>query len=679
MRWPNVKTEFIALGGGLDLESPALAVSPGVARLAMNYMAGASGGFERLDGFERYSGKTSPSSATYYACAVTLTAAVAVGNTITGSTSGATGVIAYIGEDNDVLYVTKVTGTFVAENFTVGGSPKGSITAVPVLGGAATGYLNAVALNASADQYRSDIAEPTGSGSIRGIGMLSGTLYCFRNNAGGTAVDMWKATTSGWSQITFHYEVSFTAGGATEPAEGTTLTQGGVTATIRRVVTQSGAWASNTAAGRFIISAPSGGNFAAGAATIGAINVTLSGAQTAITLPAGGRYECIEYNFAGSTATKRMYGVNGVGRAFEFDGTYLVPIATGMATDTPSHIAAHKNYLFLSFRGSFQYSAVGDPYQYTIVGGAGEVGVGEDITAMLPQLGEVLAIFTRNKTMQLVGSGTSDFVLNTIAPDVGAIEHTAQNIGQAYALDDRGVIRISQSQAYGNFENATVSRLVQRVIDTIRTVAVASVTYKTRNQYRIFGSDGTGVCMTTIMTRNGPADAFTQFEYPVNVTCAYAGEDSTGKDVIFFGASNGMVYQADKGSSFDGEAIEAYLRIPFHHFKSPAHIKSFLKAMIEVEAVGYAAIRIHPDFNYGSGQSAQHILQTLEIQGGGGYWDVDDWDSFYYDSQIVATPEIKISGDGTNMSLTAYSDSDIDLGHTLQAAVIHYIDRRRTY
>ena len=72
--------------------------------------------------------------------------------------------------------------------------------------------------------------------------------------------------------------------------------------------------------------------------------------------------------------------MNGSGLAFEFDGTYLVPIRTGMTTDTPSHIAAHRNYLFLSFRGSLQMSGIGDPYAWSPVLGASEIAMGDTIT-----------------------------------------------------------------------------------------------------------------------------------------------------------------------------------------------------------------------------------------------------------------------------------------------------------
>ncbi|MEG7747627.1 hypothetical protein U2065_14900, partial [Listeria monocytogenes] len=79
-------------------------------------------------------------------------------------------------------------------------------------------------------------------------------------------------------------------------------------------------------------------------------------------------------------------------------------------------------------------------------------------------------------------------------------------------------------------------------------------------QYRVYGSDGTGMILSMSADRNGnPMPQITEFNYNsgrednlINVTCAVAGEDSTGKDVVFLGADTGYVYQCDKGTSFDG-------------------------------------------------------------------------------------------------------------------------------
>ena len=667
----NTSVEYVKFGGGLDLLTPAISINPGAALAAHNYEPGMSGGYARIDGYERFSGMPSPSDATYHHCQVVLSAAVSVGQTITGSVSGATGVLVTIGATE--FNITKVTGTFTSsENFTVSGDIKGYMTALPTLQGCPTGLENATAQAAAADNYRADISVPMGSGAIRGGVTLNGTTYCFRDNVAGTAGLIFKATTSGWTQVTLYSTISYTTFVGVI-ADGTTITQftSGATATVMRHIQDS------ATTGRLILSNITGTFNAVNVIQVGGVTkMTASSLVTAISILPGGRYECDVYNFTGSTDTRAVYGVDGVNPAFEFDGEVYIPIYTGMTADTPSHIKAHKKMLFLTFRGSLQNSAIGNPFSWSVITGASEIGLGDDITGLLTQPGDVMAVVSRNSSSQLSGTSVADFQMDSIAPEVGAIAYTLQNLGVAYWLDDRGVIQITRTQAFGNFDNATASRNVQPVIDQMRTVVIASTAYKSRNQYRLYGSDGSGVVMTVSNGQYGPEFAFTTFKYPVNVTCAWNAEDANGKFIVFFGSDNGMVYQADKGSSFDGAAIEAYLRLPFNHSKTPNVIKSYRRAQMEMTAVGYCEIRVHPEFGYGDPAVSTHLLNTVSVQGSGGYWDIDTWEQFYYDTTIVASPEFSISGDGRNMGLIAYSNSAIDLGHTLQGAVLSFTPRR---
>jgi len=669
-------TEYTSFSGGLNLETPAMSIKPGNLISCLNYEAEVAGGYRRLDGYEIYDGQAAPSDATYLYCEVTLTDTVTVGDTITETASGATGIV--IINSTTSLCITKTTGTFTATGtFTVGGVAKGSITAVPVDKGEATGLGNATALAAAADVYRDDIAAPTGSGAIRGIGLLKGVVYCFRDNAGGTAGLIYKATTSGWTAITLYYELSFDTG-ISIINDGDTVTQlvSGATGLVKRTVLESGTWA-GTAAGRLILGSITGTFDATNDLQVtGATKATSTSLATQITLLPGGRYETVEYNFFGSTDTKRMYGCDGVNRGFEFDGSVYVPIVTGMTTDTPEHVIAHKKHLFFSFKGSSQNSGIGTPYVWTALTGATEIGLGDDVVGYSIQAGDALAIFTRNSTSQLTGSSSADFVLGSLSPDTGAIPRTIQTIGEVYCLDDRGIINITSSDKYGNFAHSTVSNKVQSIIDLMRAVAVASVTYKSRNQYRLYGSDGTGICMTVSKGDEYASHSFLKFKYPVNVACAISGEDPNGKDVIFFGATNGNVYQADKGSSFDGEEIEATLRFPFNNSKSPRTIKTYRRAVIEMVATSYSVVRFHVNFSYGDPDIARHLIALHETQGAGGYWDTDNWESFYYDSFVVSRPSFSINGDGTNIGLVAYSKSAIDLGHKIDGVVIHYTLRR---
>ena len=669
------KDSYIRLFGGIDQLSTAITISPGAALTALNYEPGLLGGYQRIDGFERYSGLPSPSAGMYRYCTVTMTGAVAVGNTITGVTSGATGVVAFVGTGE--LVITKVTGTFTgSESFQVAAVTVGSMLSIPSPGGYPTNIGNAIALNATADIYRADIAAPTGTGSQRGLGLLRGVPYSFRDNAGAGAI--YKSTAGGWSAVTLYKTISFT-GGNLAIADGVTVTQAVSLATgvIKRQVLDSGTYASSTGVGRFILTTITGTFDATNALQTGGITrATASSLLTQISILPGGRYETVQYNFAGSTDTIRMYGCDGVNRAFEFDGDVYIPIITGMVADTPLHILAHKKMLHLNFKASLQSSSIGFPFKWSPITGANEIGMGEDISGMLTQPGDVMAVATRNSAYQLHGSSVDTFVLSSLAPEVGAIPYSMQNLGVAYWLDDRGVIQITRTNDYGNFNNATVSRRVQKLIDAMRSVLVATTVYKSRNQIRFYGSDGTGLIMSVVDGRTGPEHHFTSFLYPISITCAVSGEDANGKDVVFLGASNGMVYQADKGSSFDGEEIEAVLRTAFNHSKSPSIIKRYRQAVIEGTSMGYSAIRIHPDFSYGDPASPQHLLQTTALLGAGGVYDASFYEAAYYDTKVVSQPSISISGSGTNIGLTFYSKSDTDLGHTLSGIILHFTPRR---
>lgn len=672
----KIETQYIKFLGGLDLVSPVLSLRPGNALDAMNYEPGLLGGYRRVDGFERVDGRPAPSAATYYYLEGVLVATPALGATLTGQTSGATGVVVLVDTTLGAICVTRVVGTFVnGEVVKVGATTITTLNIAPAKRGYRTALGDATALAAAADNYRADILVVPGAGPVLGAWMYQGVKYAFRNAVGNATSAMYKSSAAGWVLVALGEEISFTNANV-NVLDGAILTQGGVTATVKRVVLQTGSLASGVNTGRLILSGRAGGNFTGAAATTtgtGAGTLTLSGVQTAITLQPNGRYEFINTNFSGSTATYRMYGCDGVNRAFEFDGTTFVPIATGMATDTPKFIIEHKAKLFLAFKGSVQYSGDGLPYQYTLLSGANELGLGDDITGFAVQAGDTLAIFTRNTSHQLNGVTTTSFSRLPISKEVGAIPYTVQVVGKTYALDDRGIILTDRVQAYGNFVQNTITLAVQPVIDALRTKVAGSVVYRNRSQMRVFGTDGSGIIMTF---GDQGLIGTTQLQYPVNPTCFACTEDATGKDIVLFGADNGYVYQADKGSSFDGAAIEAYLRMPFNNINSPRMRKRFNKAVMEMSATAYSAIRFQPEFSYGDVDIGTHRLQTGEVTGSGGYWDVSLWDNFFYDAKIVSSPTFSIEGSGLNMALLFYSSSAIDLGHLLQGCITHYSIKR---
>lgn len=677
----TVKTEYTRLSGGMDTESPALSVPPGALLRGMNYVHGVEGGYERIDGYERFSGQAAPSAAVYYYAPCTFTdGGPSLGQTITGATSGATGVV-IVNSDNYICFTKRSAPFTPSEVFRVGGAPKGTLVGTPAQNGETTAHLHATALNLAADKYRADIGKPAGDYPVRGLCLLKGVLYAFVDDATGATGEIYKQTTGGWSKVTLYKEISFSSGVAAIH-DGDTITQLTSTATalVKRVVLQSGTWAAGTAAGRLIISITSGTFDATHDLQVSAATkATASSLATSIVIAPGGRYEFTVCNFTGSTDTRRIYGCDGKNRGFEFDGSVYVPLVTGMSSDKPEYVRDFKQQLFFSFHGSSQSSPPGDPYSWSAILGAAELAVGEDITGYLVE-SETLLIMSRNSGNQLNGENVDTFNIDPLNAEIGAIPRTCQNIGKAHCLDDRGIIQIERAQEYGNFNIGTVSRKIQSLIDDMQKVCIASSTVKGKNQYRLYGSDGTGICATIgqVSGMFGPSISysFTQFAYPDTVACTADGEDASGKDVSFFGSTAGMVYQSGKGSSFDGEPIEAYIWLPFNNSKSPTYLKTYRKATIEMKAVGYSEIRISADYSYGDPEIQAQRVGDVSVEGRGGFWDLENWDEFYYDSRVVSNPSISLEGDGENVSIIIYSNTDIDLGHKLDGIILHYTPRR---
>lgn len=678
MRFPQVLTKSYQFGGGLDQVSPPIKMPEGVAIAASNMECGTYGGYARIKGYERFDGRSKPSDAQYSSIPVTVTGSYALGNTVTGATSGATGVL--IAATATTWFLTKVVGTFQAETLNIGGSPVATSSAGASTGGASTMALNATYLNLAADQYRSDITAVPGSGSVLGVWQYASNVYAFRNNAGGTATDMYKNTGSGWTQVALGRELSFTSGGTTEIAVGNTITGAisGATAVITGVVVTSGTWAAGTAAGKVVFASQTG-TFQAENLDIGAsLNVaTIAGNSSAITLLPNGRFEFANYNFGGSANTTKMYGCDGVNKCFEFNGTAFITISTGMATDTPEHITAFKKHLFISIAGSIQHSGIGTPHIWTTVTGAAELAVGDQCTGFLLQTGGTsvgtMVCFNRNQTYILYGNSSADWNLVLFNPEAGAIEWTQQYLGQGVLLDDRGITTVGTSQNFGNFTGATISRKVDPTLRDLMDTAIASCIVRDKNQYRLFFSGGDALYATF---DGNKLSGMMPVSLTNPVTCICSQEAANGVEQIYFGSTNGMVYQMDVGTSFDGEAIDWNLQLSYNHFGNPRLLKQYRKAAIEIFGSSYCEFDFSYSLAYSSTEVSQPGTTTTTNNLSASYWDNFYWDNFYWDGRNLLPSEVDMDGIGENVSLIFSGSSDEFDTFTLGGASIVFTPRR---
>ena len=680
----RVMSDYIQLTGGLDEVTPPYQRKTGRTRAMQNFEVDIHGGYARTVGYERFDGRTAPSSASYGTINLTITGALAAGNTITGVTSAATAVVLAVVTSSmpNYLVVTKITGTFQSgEVLNVGGTPRGTTSSTMSLNTASTPLLRATYKNLAADNYRADIAAIPGSGRVLGVVMHLDVVYGFRNNVGGTAADLYKSTTSGWTAVALGRELAFTSGGTTEIAEGDTITgaTSGATAVITRVVLTSGTWAGGAAAGKFIFASQTG-TFQAENLNVGASTnlATIAGNSTAITLLPSGRYSFVKENFGGAANTKRVYGADGVNRGFEFDGTVFVPIDTGMTTDTPLHVYAHKQQLFFSFDGSAQHSSPGEPYVWDPIVGASEIGLGDTISGFASQPGSAdggaLAIFTRNRLQILYGSGVVDWSLTPYRQEIGAYPYTIQDVGFTMFLDDRGITDLQTSQEYGNFAHNAVSDQIRNRVNSLRLNAIASCISRDKSQYRLFCTTGEAIYITL---KGRSIVGITPMLFPDVARCVWSGEQASGAEVTYFGSDDGYVYQMERGTSYDGDAIEAYMNLAYNFQKAPRAEKHYHDCTAEVSGNGYAAFELGYSLGYGSSDIPQPASQSVVTNYSSVYWDSFTWDAFVWDGVTLSPNTIDIDGDAENISLAITSSSDIYDSFTVTAMLLHYSPRGR--
>jgi hypothetical protein len=386
-------------------------------------------------------------------------------------------------------------------------------------------------------------------------------------------------------------------------------------------------------------------------------------------LTANGTYEFANYNFTGAAASEKMYGVSGVHKGFEWDGTTWVDITTGMASDNPEHIAAHKNHLFYTFNSSLQNSGIGTPGTWTVRSGASDISIGEPINGLLSYRGDTLAVLGKNKTQMLYGSSNVNWALKTLSSSGGAVSRTqAELAGDAFMASENGMVSLASTQDFGDFVTAVVSKQIRRLFPGRN--ALFSITVRTKQQVRFYFNDKSVITATVVNGENGKAIEYTRQVLNHQFTCGCSAIDSTGSEVIFAGADDGFVYKLDTGTSFAGEAYTSTLRLPFNYLNGISQKKRMRKVRFELDAPAAFTFDFGIDFNYGTTDPANYAEQ--DATAGGALYGASNYGSAVYGGGLSGLCEVNVQGVGQNISMLVSHTSATDAPWTLNAVIVEY-------
>jgi hypothetical protein len=683
----------ISLGGGLDLVTPEQTKKPGCVIAALNYEP-LSNGYGRLKGYERFNGRTAPS------------AVVLLSLNYTGGSQNMTGLGLEINADiaNGTFVVVKqvvssgsygagtaagymiiimVNPGVIANGDTLDIDTGVSTTTVATATGPASTTIpvaeDAAALLISGrEQYRGNISIVDGTGPVRGVWYYKGDIYAIRNLASGTGTAvLYKATPTGWSQASLGLLVTINfLQHQINAGDVITGATSGATATIyyTSLNVQTGAaaaWTSNVAgtvanlqvrSGDSTGTFTSGENITVGGVVVGKIYTSFGPYPKAYLFGDDGNYQFINYDFGSGT---KIYWASGNDFAYEFDGTNP-PIAIGVGLTFATRIAVYNNALFISggitdVNSNHLYvSVIGNPTNINDATlGAVELSLGSNIVDMV-NVPNGLVILCENHVYLLAGNDYTDYQLSTINDTSGALYYTAHRFGNVIYMDNSGLRTLtSGTLGYGNSPAQTISRLISPYLVAKRVAGVSPTTSflcRSNSQYWLFFDDGTGI----IVYLEGKSPAAMTINLGVTVFCASSVEVN-GVERIFLGATNGFVYELNKGTSFDGSAIEHYIRLPFNSFGSPMVLKRAHKALFDI--IGNPTISASVDFDYGSTQGI--AAQTVQLTAGDTAIASLGTNEAWFDQQIETRGEVYIDGVAKNFSLKISGSTVNETAHVL--------------
>lgn len=414
-------------------------------------------------------------------------------------------------------------------------------------------------------------------------------------------------------------------------------------------------------------------------------------ATSKITLPVGGTYKAVVHNFYGSPTMRRAYIVNGIGRAMELreDGR-LIPLfaVDDDALDKPILVEAHKEHLFLVFRGGqYQHSAPGNPLTWSGLLGAEAFSTGDEITTLKSIQGGVLIVGCRNRLIVLRGTGSSDWQQDIVSESVGVHDGTLQSLFVPIGLSDNGLVRLDRVQEYGDFTLSMLdtSDKVSSVVSNYQWVNSSQLS--SDNQYRLYSTSGINLIATLDATGT---PRFSTFRYPASVSGAWRYDEARERNFIAL-SGMGYVYELHENAfSFDGDEIRWTLKTAYMHMGMPGVIKTWRNAVIEqgtpsvfncdfwwnIEyraGLQFASDRVDTGLTEFSSESVFAEIGELDTA----LWNVANWNQFYWNGQQSAdTSDVALNGNSTSIAFAFSAKTKHEPNFNLSGMLIDFIQRR---
>lgn len=390
---------------------------------------------------------------------------------------------------------------------------------------------------------------------------------------------------------------------------------------------------------------------------------------------------------------------------FNFDGTPKVVMVDGknkpvfwnsstgtIAQDTSAiadveganRVAVFKNHLFFVNGSKLVFTQPYIETGYDVAQGAGIIDIGDRIAGLVA-FREQLIIFSFSSIKRLVGNTSSDFQLQPIANDTGALcGDTIQEVGgDILYLGPDGIRFLSATERIGDFALNRASERIQSKVTNlfIECKGFSSTVIRSKSQYRVFrylplteAEDATvssagGFLGTKFIDRESDGIAWAETRGINSYSCD--SQQVGSREIIIFVSSGNYVYEMELGNTFDGQPITCIYQTPFFPINDPKIRKTFYKHSAYIKAQGPLSITANLILDYGVVDPQPDSFIIQQNLNASNTWGEFFWGAGVWNAVITSMFPENLIGSSFNASLRYVETSD-GLPYVIDTIILEY-------
>lgn len=392
--------------------------------------------------------------------------------------------------------------------------------------------------------------------------------------------------------------------------------------------------------------------------------------------------------------------VDGVNFGYIWDGFtwyQLDAAATGgyggaMVVESPNYVSYFKGSLWFagdpSSKGVVAASAPNNPFDWTAAAGAIQVLPKFPVVQIKPFRDE-LYIFGETIISKAVPDLESGFVIEEVTTNTGCVasDSVLEVATNLIFLSPDGIRTVAGTDKIGDVEMSLLSQQIQNtfenVLETFDMTALCGIVLRGKNQFRYFISEASvpeveayGI-IGAVRTYGGEHE----WEYGelrgIQAAVAWSGF-ANGTEFILHGGFDGVVYQQEQGTSFNGAAITSVYTTPYLDFGDTTLRKNVRRIDLFLRAEGTVALTISLSYDWDRLTVQNPASYDIEEAGGGAIYDA----GYLYDSGAIyggsSQPVffINTQGSGYSAKISIISSGTI-APFTIQGMVVSFTAKGR--